>query len=72
MLFQTVDLPTQRRLGDVQGFGGAAAMPVFGDDREAVHQPQIEVHGSRQVGHVPRVVLDHVMHRVMNWGDELG
>ncbi|TMU99892.1 amidohydrolase [Streptomyces sp. DASNCL29] len=44
-------------------------MPVFGDDREAVHQPQIEVYGRRQVGRVSRVVLDHVMHRAMNWGD---
>jgi hypothetical protein len=45
LLFQAVHLPAQRRLGDVQGLGGAAEMLVFGDDRETVHQPQVEVNG---------------------------
>jgi hypothetical protein len=44
------DLPAQRRLGDEQRGGGAAEVPVLGDDGEVPHQPQVEVSG-RQVWH---------------------
>jgi hypothetical protein len=43
LLFEAADLPAQRRLGDVQGGGGAAEVPVPGDDGEGPHQAQVEV-----------------------------
>ena len=47
LLFEMADLPAQRRLGEMQGGGGAAEVPVIGDDREVPHQPQVEVHSRR-------------------------
>ena len=47
LLFEMADLPAQRRLGDEQGGGGTAEVPVLGDDREVPHQPQVEVGGRR-------------------------
>ena len=43
LLLEAADLPAQRRLGEVQGGGGAAEVPVLGDDGEVPHQPQVEV-----------------------------
>ena len=43
LLLQALDLPAQRRLGEVQRGGGAAEVPVFGDDGEVAHQPQVEI-----------------------------
>ena len=37
LLFEVADLPAQGRLGDVQGLGGAAEVPVLGDHREVPH-----------------------------------
>ena len=43
LLLEAADLPAQRRLGEMQSGGGAAEVPVLGDDREVAHQPQIKV-----------------------------
>ena len=43
--FQPVDLPTQGRLGQVQGVRGAPEVPMPGEDDEAPHQPQVEIRG---------------------------
>ena len=45
LLFQVADLAAQRRLRDAEGFGGAAEVPVFGDDGEVPHQPQVQILG---------------------------
>jgi hypothetical protein len=56
LLFEAVDLPAQGRLGGVEGGGGTAEVPVLGDDGEAVHQSQVEVHRRRwRVGHTRSV-----------------
>ena len=58
LLFEVADLPAQGRLGGVQGFGGAAEIPVLGDDDETPHQPQVEVRlRRRQVEHNPSLAL---------------
>ena len=54
LLFQAADLPAQRRLGDKQGGGGAAEVPVLGDDGEVPDQPQVEIR-RRRVGHASMV-----------------
>jgi hypothetical protein len=48
LLFEAADLPAQGRLGDVEGLGGAAEVPMLGDDGEVPHQPQVEVNQRRR------------------------
>ena len=43
LLLERLDLPAQRRLGDVQRFGGAAEMQLLGDRDEPADLDQIEV-----------------------------
>jgi hypothetical protein len=47
LLFEVADLPAQGRLGDVEGLGGAAEVPVLGDHCEVPHQAQVEVRRRR-------------------------
>ncbi len=51
LLFEPADLPAQGRLGDAQGAGGAAEVPMVGEDGEVPHQPQVEVRRRRRVRH---------------------
>ena len=70
LLFQTADLPAQRRLGDEQGGGGTAEVPVVGDDGEVPHQPQVKVGGRRCVRHA-YMISREVRRRDLTSRDEL-
>ncbi len=61
LTFEAADLPAQGRLGDAEGGGGAAEVPVLGDGGEVAHQPQVQVrwrrlrHGRERSPHMRRV-----------------
>ncbi len=41
LLFETADLMTQRRLGDVQPLGGPAEVKLLSDGDEILDEPQV-------------------------------
>jgi hypothetical protein len=50
ILFQRADLPTERRLRDVQLIGGAAEVQLTGDGDEVPQLAQVQIHGASRSG----------------------
>ncbi|MOA15059.1 hypothetical protein D3C78_1351990 [compost metagenome] len=47
LLFQLLYLPTQRRLRDMQAFGGAGDVPLLRDHHKIAQMAQIHLHTSK-------------------------
>ena len=56
---EAADLLRQRRLGDVQAFGGTAEVPLLGHGEEVAQVPQL--HGSASAIHIRNIANQHLI-----------